>query len=70
MRHYVIVIEQTPMGYLAYAPELLGCVATGHDIAETSKRMREAIVFHIGGLRQAGEPIPSADLDLRSVRGR
>lgn len=58
MSRYLIVIEETSTGYSAYSPDLPGCVATGHDRAEVEEAMREAIVLHIEGLQQAGEPIP------------
>jgi predicted RNase H-like HicB family nuclease len=55
---YVIVIEKTPTGYSAYAPDLPGCIATGRTLDEVRTRMREAIVFHIEGLKRVGLPIP------------
>lgn len=58
---YLIVIEPTDTGYSAYSPDLPGCVSTGATPEETEMSMREAIEFHIEGLRQEGEhvPIPS-----------
>ena len=58
MSRYLIVIEETPTGFSAYSPDLPGCIATGHDLAEVQQTMREAISFHIEGLQEAGEPIP------------
>ncbi len=58
-RHYAIVIEGSDLtNYSAYAPELPGCVATGATVEECEAAMREAIDFHIEGLRGEGEVIP------------
>jgi len=58
MKKYLIVIEETGTGYSAYSPDLPGCVSTGASRAEVEKNMREAISFHLDGLREEGEPIP------------
>jgi predicted RNase H-like HicB family nuclease len=58
-RRYLIVIEgATGEDYSAYAPDLPGCVATGSTIQEVQREMRDAIAFHLDGLREAGDPIP------------
>jgi predicted RNase H-like HicB family nuclease len=41
--------------YSAYAPDLPGVVATGDTLEQAEAAMREAIEFHIEGLRLAGE---------------
>jgi predicted RNase H-like HicB family nuclease len=55
---YAVVIEQAETNYSAYVPDLPGCVATGNSIAETEQAIREAIEFHIEGLREDGAAIP------------
>lgn len=55
---YAIVIEKAASNYSAYVPDLPGCVATGITIAETEQQIREAIEFHIEGLREDGLPVP------------
>ncbi len=55
---YLIVIEETESGFSAYSPDLPGCVSTGATIEDTEKSMREAIEFHIEGLREEGYEIP------------
>ena len=58
-RRYLIVIEGVAgENYSAYAPDLPGCVATGVTLEEVEREMRDAIAFHIDGLREAGEAIP------------
>ena len=58
MKKYLIVIERTDNGYSSYSPDLPGCVSTGMSREEAEKNMREAIEFHIDGLRQEGYPVP------------
>jgi predicted RNase H-like HicB family nuclease len=60
MQRYLIVIEPTPTGFSAYSPDLPGCVATGASRADVERSMREAIEFHLDGLRTDGQPIPPA----------
>ena len=55
---YAIVIERAENNYSAYVPDLPGCVATGTTVQETETQIREAIEFHIAGLREDGLPIP------------
>jgi predicted RNase H-like HicB family nuclease len=59
MVRYAIVIEQAGGNFSAYVPDLPGCVATGATVAETEASIREAITFHLGGLREDGLPIPT-----------
>ena len=58
MHRYLVVIEPTATGFSAYSPDLTGCVATGATRAEVERAMREAIQFHLEGLRADGQPIP------------
>jgi predicted RNase H-like HicB family nuclease len=58
-RRYLIVIEgDRASNYSAYAPDLPGCVATGATPEDCQREMRDAVAFHIDGLREAGEAIP------------
>lgn len=55
---YAVVIEKAEGNYAAYVPDLPGCVATGATVEETERSIREAIEFHVEGLRADGIPIP------------
>lgn len=55
---YAIVIEKAENNYSAYVPDLPGCVATGATVEEAESQIREAIEFHLDGLREDGSPIP------------
>jgi predicted RNase H-like HicB family nuclease len=57
---YAIVIEQGETNFSAYVPDLPGCTATGATLAETEQAIRDAIEFHLEGLREDGEQIPPA----------
>lgn len=55
---YAIVIERAENNFAAYVPDLPGCIATGKTVEETEQQIREAIEFHIRGMREDGVPIP------------
>lgn len=57
---YAIVIEQAESNFSAYVPDLLGCVATGVSLEEAEREIRDAIAFHLEGLREDGLPLPPA----------
>ena len=56
---YAIVIDKAGGNLSAYVPDLPGCVATGATLAEIEVAIREAIEFHLDGMREDGEPIPT-----------
>jgi predicted RNase H-like HicB family nuclease len=66
---YAIVIEKADSNYSAYVPDLPGCVATGATSEEAEKEIREAIEFHIEGMKEDGEaiPVPSSSVDYVEV---
>ena len=55
---FIVVYEQTTTGWSAYLPDLPGSVAAGETRAETETPIREAITFHLEGLRKSDEAIP------------
>jgi predicted RNase H-like HicB family nuclease len=57
---YAIVIEAANGNFSAYVPDLPGCIATGETVEETEREIREAIEFHLDGLRADNLPIPPA----------
>ena len=66
---YAVVIEKAEGNYSAYDPDLPGCVATGASIEEVGAEIREAIAFHIEGLREEGSliPIPSSQVEYIEI---
>ena len=55
---YAVVIENAGGNYSAYVPDLPGCVATGSSVQDVEQAIREAIAFHLEGLREDGLPVP------------
>ena len=64
---YAVVIENAGANYSAYVPDLPGCVATGVNIDDVQREIREAIELHIEGMREDGEPIPKPSSSVRYV---
>ena len=58
MKKYLIIVEQTSTGYSAYSPDVPGCGSTGQTREEVERNIREAIAFHIEGLKQEGYAVP------------
>ena len=64
---YAIVIEKAEGNYSAYVPDLPGCVATGATVEEVETEIREAITFHVEGLREDGLPVPPGVSQVENV---
>jgi predicted RNase H-like HicB family nuclease len=67
MKRYAVVIEKMESGYGAFVPDLPGCVAAGDSYEETEQLIREAIPFHIEGMRANGESIPEPTTRIEFV---
>lgn len=55
---YMVVIEKGETSYGAYVPDLPGCAAVGETREEALELVKEAIEFHLEGLRERDELIP------------
>jgi predicted RNase H-like HicB family nuclease len=64
---YAVVIENAGSNYSAYVPDLPGCVATGATADEAADAIREAVHFHLDGLRADGEAIPQPSIRIDYV---
>jgi predicted RNase H-like HicB family nuclease len=64
---YAVVIEKAEGNYSAYVPDLPGCVATGATVQEVEDEIREAIVFHLEGMRDDGLPVPPGESTVEYV---
>jgi predicted RNase H-like HicB family nuclease len=58
MKRYAVVIEKTATGYGAHVPDLPGCIAAAGTLQETEQLIRDAIDFHLEGMRIHGDAIP------------
>lgn len=56
---YLVIYEKSESGWGAYAPDLPGLGVAAKTLEEAKELMREAIDFHIEGMRQHGEQIPA-----------
>jgi predicted RNase H-like HicB family nuclease len=56
---YAMAIEKADGNYSAYVPDLPGCVATGDTVEAVEREIREAVRFHIEGLKEDGLPVPT-----------
>jgi predicted RNase H-like HicB family nuclease len=64
---YVVIVEKGETSYGAYVPDLPGCVAVGETRAEVMQLIREAIEFHLEGLREDGRPVPAPTSSIELV---
>jgi len=64
---YTVLIEKGESSYGAYVPDLPGCVAVGKTRQEVMDLIREAIVFHLEGLKEDGLAVPPATSDAEYV---
>lgn len=71
MKQYTVIYERGPRNWSAYVPDLPGCIATAKTRVKLEQQIREAIEFHIEGLRQQGDevPEPSTEAGLVEVSG-
>ena len=67
MFEYIIIVEKAERNYSAYCPDLPGCIATGSTSEETIKKMKEAIEFHLEGLKKENIPIPESSTKAVSI---
>jgi predicted RNase H-like HicB family nuclease len=56
---YLVIYEKSETGWGAYAPDLPVLGVAGETLDEAKNLIREAIEFHIEGMRQNGEVISS-----------
>ena len=64
---YTVVIEKGESSYSAFVPDLPGCIAAGESKEETLSLIKEAIAFHIEGLKEEGEMVPTPQCEFARV---
>jgi predicted RNase H-like HicB family nuclease len=65
---YTIVIEDVGSNFSAYVVGLDGCVATGKTVEEVESNMRDAIEFHLEGMRLHGDQLPERMPIIKTVQ--
>jgi predicted RNase H-like HicB family nuclease len=68
MVDYVVIVEKGQTSYGAYVPDLPGCIALADSRQEVLQLIREAIEFHLEGLREDGKPAPAAASSVELVK--
>ena len=64
---YAVIIERSETGFGAYAPDLPGCVAVAETEDEVRELIREAVEFHLDGLKEDGQPIPQPAVRIEYI---
>jgi predicted RNase H-like HicB family nuclease len=67
MSTYTVFFEPTATGYSAHVPDLPGCVAAATTLEETRQLIREAIEFHIEGMRMHGDVVPEPTPHIEQI---
>jgi len=67
MKEYTVIYEWGKRNWSAYVPDLPGCIATGKTRKDVERVIREAVEFHIEGLRGRGEPVPEPSIEAGVV---
>jgi predicted RNase H-like HicB family nuclease len=67
MKYAVIVHPAGTSSWNAYVPDLDGVVAAAETRERVIELIREAIPFHLRGLREAGEPVPQPSSEALTV---
>ena len=61
---YAVVFEKAPNNWAAYAPDVLGCISTGHTWEEMLEMIREALTSHIELMLEDGDPLPEPKMSI------
>ncbi len=64
---YLVIFEESETGFSAHSPDLPGCVATGATLDELEATMREAMEFHIEGLKAEGMETPQPNAHMTFI---
>jgi predicted RNase H-like HicB family nuclease len=66
---YLVIYEKSETGWGAYAPDLPGLGVAAKTLDEAKELIREAIDFHLEGMREHGDkvPVPSAQTEYVTV---
>ena len=62
MSKYVVLFEESSIGYEAYVADFPGCIATGTTLEETRQRMAKTMEMHLAAMREDGDPIREPSL--------
>lgn len=66
--NYLVVIEKGSTSCGAHVPDLPRCIAAAETRAKVLELIREAIEFHLDGLRHDDKPVPQPASTVETVR--
>jgi predicted RNase H-like HicB family nuclease len=66
-KEYTVIYEPGEQNWSAYVPDLPGCIATAKTRNALERQIREAITFHIKGLRLHGDAVPEPTIEAAKV---
>lgn len=64
---YIVIYEKGKSSWGAYVPDLPGCGVSADTKEEVQLLIKEAIQFHIEGLKEAGEEIPESSHFVETI---
>jgi predicted RNase H-like HicB family nuclease len=64
---YAVAIERAGDNLSVYVSDLPDCIVTGNPVSEVEQLVREAISFHLEGLREDGIEIPEPSCAVQYV---
>ncbi|MCA9412550.1 MAG: type II toxin-antitoxin system HicB family antitoxin [Candidatus Omnitrophica bacterium] len=64
---YTVILEEGETSFGAFVPDLPGCIAVGESRQETPALIKDAIEFHLEGLREDGAKIPAPHCTIETV---
>lgn len=67
---YAVILEEGESSFGVYVPDLPGCIAVSETREEVLQLIQEAIEFHIEGLREEGQPIPTPSSSVEYIEVR
>jgi predicted RNase H-like HicB family nuclease len=67
VKEYLVIYERAESTWTAYAPDVPGCMATGDTREEVERNFKEALAFHLEGLREHGLPMPEPSSEAGRV---
>ncbi len=67
MTRYTVIFERGEKNWSAYVPDLPGCIATAATREELQQLIREAIEFHVEGMRRHGDSVPEPTMEAGLV---
>lgn len=68
MKQYAVIYEKASKNWAAYVPDLPGCISTGDTREDVERNIKEAIEFHIEGLKADGQPVPEPTSEVGLVQ--